>query len=597
MDAVGSCLSAKQLKKALQSIPITLSAAYDATIQQINRQGPQVSRAAYQVLTWILLTKSPLTAEEMEHAMAVEPGSQEFDNDDIIPAHKLVDLCSGLVMIDQAGGVRFAHPTIREYITAQPTVVGLCPESHITRKCLTYLLYKEFGKTPCQSLQQLKQRLAAYPFLSYCAWAWPRHMDEQPADGECHQMVQDLFDNENHWRSAMKACSYTSNLDDSRFAAEQTLTTLHYAAYLGVVAVVDRILAKDASLIDATESGGFTPIMVAIGWKHTLFVSKMLECKANINILGDGGAALHRAAAQGTSDTIELLLAVPGIDVDQLDKKGYSPLAVAVTCGHVDVAVRLLKAGAKLGARDYNRSSVQAEAKLDARGYNRSSALGQVGIDETASLLTVDCAVYKVKETLLERDEIDVNVDTLSPLDSPAESECTTGPGPLIFHAIVQGNMELVRLLLSKGASLSIQSVLSTEKEPLYTPLGFAAKENRTDIVDCLLAWGGCEPATFDTRGTLKLDASPATAAFQLQQDQHASVVNLRCGNEKMTPLRYAVGHRNVEMAKMLLAYGADMTIQDRDSHTALDYAWGSHDIPTIAVLRAATPTPLAIRY
>jgi len=57
-----------------------LGDAYGATIERIKAQGGGKSRLGMEALMWISHAERPLKANELCHALAVEPGSARFNS-------------------------------------------------------------------------------------------------------------------------------------------------------------------------------------------------------------------------------------------------------------------------------------------------------------------------------------------------------------------------------------------------------------------------------------------------------------------------------------------------------------------------------------
>ena len=53
-----------------------LDKAYDDTVNRIENQGHGLHELAEKVLFWVVYAKRPLIAEELRHALAVEPGTR-----------------------------------------------------------------------------------------------------------------------------------------------------------------------------------------------------------------------------------------------------------------------------------------------------------------------------------------------------------------------------------------------------------------------------------------------------------------------------------------------------------------------------------------
>jgi len=127
---------------------------------------------------WISHAERPLTADELCHALAVDPGSRDFVVSNLPSMSTLVGCCQGLVTVDkEASTVRLVHFTLQEYLSAHPDVFTK-PHSAITEVCLTYLNSKQV------------RAMSAYPFpdiggtsfLQYCSLYWGIHAKKDLSD-------------------------------------------------------------------------------------------------------------------------------------------------------------------------------------------------------------------------------------------------------------------------------------------------------------------------------------------------------------------------------------------------------------------------------
>ena len=149
IDALANCLTVKELISSLSKTAGDLHVAYHKTIERITSQGQIRSSKAFEVMTWVLLAKRPLTSTTIEHAVSIEHGSDDIDLDDIVPAPTLASLCARLVVIDRRGKFRFAHQTVPEYLRRNHADKFHNAEAHIAESCLTYLRYRDFTQGPC----------------------------------------------------------------------------------------------------------------------------------------------------------------------------------------------------------------------------------------------------------------------------------------------------------------------------------------------------------------------------------------------------------------------------------------------------------------
>ncbi|KAI3323560.1 ankyrin [Xylariaceae sp. AK1471] len=133
----------KRRRNALGRLPDTLDGAYDATIARIKMQSPADSELAIEILTWVHYAARPLTIAELRHAVSIEVGAEDFDEEDL-PNPNLLSLCLGLVMLDvKEERVSFVHFTLKEYFQkSAATKLNLGGHKLLAQKCLTYISYK-----------------------------------------------------------------------------------------------------------------------------------------------------------------------------------------------------------------------------------------------------------------------------------------------------------------------------------------------------------------------------------------------------------------------------------------------------------------------
>ena len=90
------------------------------------------------------------------------------------------------------------------------------------------------------------------------------------------------------------------------------------------------------------DSNGLLPMFLAVGWYvgdpayEDALAFALAFWGVDPNIRGDkfGYTALHIVACRGLPRFMKRLLATPGIDVNQPDYKGVTPLSGAANCGH-----------------------------------------------------------------------------------------------------------------------------------------------------------------------------------------------------------------------------------------------------------------------
>lgn len=194
LQSLASCLSPREIKSTLNSLPKDLDSTYDRILSAISNSEENAT-CAIRLLHFIAFSLRPMTVEELAETLAVDIESN--DGPYVIHERKLFQpndilfILSALVttrveeLENWCGKTRtfitFAHFSVQEYLVSDRiqgkphgvSIYSLTPRtSHkvISRICLSYLL--QFSSTDCFHSKPLTD----FPLASYAAKFWTQHV-------------------------------------------------------------------------------------------------------------------------------------------------------------------------------------------------------------------------------------------------------------------------------------------------------------------------------------------------------------------------------------------------------------------------------------
>ena len=96
-----AALSIRHVRKRLQNLPATLVGTYDEAMQRIENQEPDHKDIALKTLAWVSYAFRSLSLKELQHALAIEPGDTELDEELVVAGRAAWQVLAGA-----AGGRR-----------------------------------------------------------------------------------------------------------------------------------------------------------------------------------------------------------------------------------------------------------------------------------------------------------------------------------------------------------------------------------------------------------------------------------------------------------------------------------------------------------
>lgn len=351
-------------------------------------------------------------------------------------------------------------------------------------------------------------------------------------------------------------------------------SALHYAAEYNQKKAFDLLTSFSVLSIDSKDIFGNTPLHLATDNMCTVIVKSLVEeHSCNLNLRDkDGASPLMFAAKVGSLELFDFFLE-KNANVKVKSKSGLSLLHYAAFGNDSDIIDKIVK--------DLDFSNIDA---ID--NYKRTPLFYacEKGAYYSAYSLVVD-----YKATLNTRD-----IDEATP-----------------FHfAATSGNVRIFTLLLNNGAKK--EDFLTIDKFG-RTILHYAAEAGSIDTIKFLLNYTGSDQNSSDDdqylfRDQLKkgLNYAGYTALHCAAENNHPYIIEMlvnefgfdinKTNQQRETPLLCAVKTNSIDSVVMLLKLGADTSIQDNESITALDFASQNNFMQIVRILQQNGATSSNVR-
>lgn len=310
---------------------------------RIDSQSPEDRSLARRTIYWISHAKRPLRTDELSCALAIKPGDNKLNLDNLYDAEDIASVCAGLVTIDEESRiVRLVHYTTQVYFESMDWNDELRVEPALT--CLTYLSFDISPVSACD-LTSDENRFLDYA-TSFCG-AHVRPVETAPAVVELTLMFL-------RHRAArisvlgMKRHGY-GNWQYLGTSERGTGTCLHLMAEHGLAALTGQFL-RDETLkpyTDRKDDYSQTPLFVAAGFGHGEIVKQLLDTgKVDTSSRDHANRTpLWVAVANGHDTVVKQLIETDTCDLNVKDIHGVTPLHVAAWCGHEAVVQLLIDTG------------------------------------------------------------------------------------------------------------------------------------------------------------------------------------------------------------------------------------------------------------
>lgn len=632
--ASAAALSIKHVRQKLRNLPTTLNETYQAAMQRIKDQESDHRDIAFKTLAWLTYVFRSLSLRELQHALAIEPGHVELDEELIMDGQSITALCAGLVIVDQGTNVvNLVHYTTKKYF--EETRYAYFPNFHasITLSCATYLALNALKDA---NIWELVQR---FPLACYAAQYMADHARRTPEESLEPSVLKVLCQLLSHpdkrrpllslldGLALIQSGYYSSNKsavqlkeEGEKYDAESEMRTLFETA-LDVDCstktptgekkedeledVNDRVISLSTSTM-ADESVDTTTDSTCNEAENGLWDTKLGATRI------PEVTALHLAASMGLARVASMLLGTTS-NIDAVDETGKTALAVAMERGFEKAVEFLLNSGACVDL--YHGHGRAVLLLVTERSWHKA---GEIIAGNAKSLLKNHAATYandgvsfllaayegKIDEVerlfewanvsedvnndigamalflAVEREDLNM-VQTLLNLGLNPNTKDNTGQASL-HRATRRANEAMIKLLLEHGAEIDCND--DDGRTPWSASVRMADKHVLKVLLDA-----GADPSTRGLQGVSELytaakDGETDCVKYMLECGTNASIKT----NYDWTPLHWASADGHTECVKLLLAADANPSVLSDQNVTPLDLALQANQAVSIELLTKA---------
>ena len=444
-------------------------------LKRIEEQNQFSRDLAFKALGWISHAGRPLTALELQHALAVETGKGSLDVENLVDIEELISVCGGFLAVTaESKLITFIHTTAEESFKDNQETEMVISEAAMASTCLTYLCCDCFADGRCDDDEALQRWLTKHPFLDYASRFWGSHIREVPwrelADGLAGELTDLALKLLTH-DGRVSTCSQIMLLPDgptphSSETTPEVVSGLHLAAYLDIEWLAG-LLLKRGSDICARDSWGRDALAWAVAYKTPRMARFLLDSEADIELKDNQGRThLALAATQGSRYIADELLR-RGADLSARDSTGQTALSLAASHGRLPIVELFLdEPDIEINSRDKLGRTALFCAADQGHGNVVACLAAQASVDINAQ----DSTGATPLTTSAKRGHTEVvKILLKQPSIVPNVKDCHDRTA--ITWAVIEGQVGVLQLLLSREDAIEALKSADYSGNPPWTGL------------------------------------------------------------------------------------------------------------------------------
>ncbi|TFK18647.1 hypothetical protein FA15DRAFT_709690 [Coprinopsis marcescibilis] len=286
LDMLGSCITIKDLRSALEHLPKGVHKIYTATMQCIENQPSP--RMAKQALMTLVYTLESLYMDDLRHAITID---SKYNPDLLVDKETLLSICCGFIPLEpQSKLIHLVYFTAKDFLEPYLRKDNPKPHALIASSCIVRMMHCGLhDKQVSIPFGYHGSPFKENPFLGYshCQWELHSHF--------CSSVPPDIVD------FILQCCCFF--VFDEYKKVLYIGSSVHVAAAFGFHTLLRKWFSQPQSS-DPT-----------------------IICKLDVNARTDNGwTPIHLASIFGYTETIRVLLDADRIDVCCTNNWGVTPL-------------------------------------------------------------------------------------------------------------------------------------------------------------------------------------------------------------------------------------------------------------------------------